>query len=75
MVLQFHITCESTENNGYITAINTLEFQQPGVLQTSLEVPLELLSIFTDVMPVRVISTMHMNVSALFHDGLPTRNM
>ena len=63
-------------NNEHVTAIDSINFMRDDILHTTLDVPLELLRMFVndDEGLVRVTSSLFSNLSALFPDGLSTRN-
>ena len=74
--VQSSIVNASADDNEYITTIDTLKFPQPDLFRTSLEVPQELLRMFSDIDgQERVISSLYNNIQELFPDGLlTTRN-
>ena len=67
-----------TDNgNEHVTAITSMDFMGGDFLLTTLDVPLELLTMFVNEegpMTLTVTSSLFINLRALFPDGLPTRN-
>ena len=74
-VVQSDLVNVAANESEYVTIIDTSQLPEFDALHTSLEVPQELLRIFSDMDGlVRVISSVLRNVEGLFPDGLLTRN-